>query len=160
MKKAFLSYLLISFILTAFNNVTIDKTAFYESLSSGEEAVIDKTLAILESEKSSSQVKAYIGVLTMKKAGFVKGVKSKLNTFKKGEGMLEEEIKNNPSNVEYRFLRLTIQEHAPGILKYNKQLDEDKQAVTTAYSKLDKTVKTFVADYAKGSKVLKSSDLK
>lgn len=138
----------------------IDKGLYYKALSSGEEASIDKVLAKLENEKSSSKVNAYKGALTMKKAGFVKGVGGKVKTFKKGASLLEDEIKSNPDNTEFRFLRLTVQEHAPGILKYNKEIDVDKQAVVSGYDKLDTALKNVIADYAKDSKVLKESDLK
>lgn len=138
----------------------IDKDNFYEALSSGEEDSIDKMLSKLESEKSTPKVNAYKGALTMKKAGFVKGVGGKVKTFKKGAHLLEDEIKSNPGNTEFRFLRLTIQEHAPGILKYNKEIDADKQAVVSGYARLDADLKNVIAGYAKDSKVLKESDLK
>jgi len=137
----------------------IDKQVYYKALSSGEEESIDKLLTKLESEKSSSKVNAYKGALTMKKAGFVKGVGGKVKTFKKGAHLLEDEIKSNPGNTEFRFLRLTIQEHAPGILKYNKEIDADKQAVVSGYAKLDADLKNLIADYAKDSKVLKESEI-
>lgn len=138
----------------------IDKGVFYKALSSGQEDSIDRALARLQTEKSSPKVNAYKGALTMKKAGFVKGVGGKVKTFKKGAELLEDEIKSNPDNTEFRFLRLTVQEHAPGILKYNKEIDADKQAVVSGYDKLDADLKTVIADYAKDSKVLKGSDLK
>ncbi|ACT96983.1 hypothetical protein [Dyadobacter fermentans] len=138
----------------------VDKGTFYEALSSGEEDSIDQMLSKLEGEKSTSKMNAYKGALTMKKAGFVKGVGGKVKTFKRGAHLLEDEIKSNPGNTEFRFLRLTIQEHAPGILKYNKEIDADKQAVVSGYARLDADLKNVIAGYAKDSKVLKESDLK
>lgn len=138
----------------------IDKGTYYKALSSGQEESIDNMLAKLEAEKATSKMNAYKGALTMKKAGFVKGVGGKVKTFKKGAHLLEDEIKSNPGNTEFRFLRLTVQEHAPGILKYNKEIDADKQAVVSGYDKLDAELKNVIADYAKDSKVLKGSDLK
>jgi hypothetical protein len=138
----------------------IDKGSYYKALSSGEEESIDKILAKLETEKTSPKVNAYKGALTMKKAGFVKGVGGKVKTFKKGAHLLEDEIKSNPGNTEFRFLRLTIQENAPGILKYNKEIDADKQAVVSGFDRLDTDLKNVITDYAKDSKVLKESDLK
>lgn len=137
-----------------------DKASFYKALSSGEETSIDRVLEQLEREKATPKVNAYKGTLTMKKAGFVKGVNAKLKTFKKGVQLLEDEINGNPANAEFRFLRLTIQEHAPGILKYNKQLDEDREAIIAGYGKLNTDLKKVIADYAKDSKILKESDLK
>ncbi|WP_229248626.1 hypothetical protein [Dyadobacter sandarakinus] len=150
--------LLFTFAASAFRPV--DKQAFYKVLEAGDESRIDEMVAELEKESSSATVKAYMGALIMKKAGFVKGASAKVKTFKKGAQLLEDEIKNNPGNTEYRFLRLTIQEHAPGILKYNKQLEEDKAAVVKGYSGLEPALKTIIRDYARDSRVLKKEDLK
>ncbi|MCF2487291.1 hypothetical protein [Dyadobacter sp. CY347] len=160
MKRSLIIILVCLTSLTAFRFVQSDKKAFYKALSSGQEAAIDQALADLEKEKTSSLTNAYKGALTMKKAGFEKGVKVKVKTFKKGAFMLEDEIKSNPGNAEYRFLRLAVQEHAPKVLKYNKQLDEDKRAVIAGYGKLNNDLKSIVSNYAKDSKVLKETDLK
>ena len=160
MKKTLVTYVMLGLALIAFAAAQIERSVFYKTLSSGDESLIDKTIAELEAEKSTSRNKAYVAALTMKKAGFVKGAGEKLKVFKEGARVLEQEIKIQPDNAEYRFLRLTIQEHAPKILKYNKQIDEDKRAVVAAYSKLHPNVQSAVADYAKNSKVLSPSDLK
>ncbi|WP_026631598.1 hypothetical protein [Dyadobacter alkalitolerans] len=160
MKRSLIIILVSLTLLTAFRFIQSEKKEFYKALSSGEESAIDQALANLEKEKPASRINAYKGALTMKKAGFQKSVKVKVKTFKKGAYMLEDEIKSNPANTEYRFLRLTVQEHAPKVLKYNKQLDEDKQAVIGGYGKLDNDLKAIVYNYAKDSKVLKESELK
>lgn len=148
------------FILSSFSVFQIDRSAFYKALSAGSEEIIDNHLKGLDQANPSSQVSAYQGALLMKKAGFVKGVKGKVKIFKQGAKKLEGEIDKNPSNVEYRFLRLTIQEHAPGILKYNKELDKDRSMVIAGYEKLDSTLKTVIVNYAQSSRVLKQDDLK
>ena len=160
MKRAAVFYLLVFCVLSAFNPIQSDNIGFYKALSSDDEAILDKTLSNLEKESPSSKINAYKGVLTMKKAGFVKGVGGKLKTFKRGVQLLDNEISKNPNNAEYRFLRLTIQENAPGILNYNKQVDEDREAVVSGFKKLNPELKSFIVDYAKRSKVLKESDLK
>lgn len=160
MKRSLIIILVCLASLTTFGFVQSEKKDFYKALSSGEESAIDQALENLEKENPSSRINACKGALTMKKAGFQKSVKVKVKTFKKGAYMLEDEIKSNPANTEYRFLRLTIQEHAPKVLKYNKQLDEDKQAVIAGFGKLDNDLKTIVSNYAKDSKVLKENDLK
>lgn len=138
----------------------IDKSTYYKAFASGEEQSIDNALAKLEAQKASPKMNAYKGALTMKKAGFVKGVGGKVKMFKKGAHLLEDEIKSNPQNTEFRFLRLAIQEHAPNILKYNKELDEDKEAIVSGFDKLDAELKGVITDYARDSKILKEADLK
>ncbi|MCE7064140.1 hypothetical protein [Dyadobacter sp. CY326] len=145
---------------SGFAVLQLDRQAFYKTLSSGDEASIDKAIAGLEKQKLTSRVSAYKGALMMKKAGFIKGAKGKVKTFKEGAALLENEIKGSPDNMEYRFLRLTVQENAPKILKYNKQLDEDKQAIVSNFDKLESDLKAVISDYAKHSKVLQATDLK
>jgi hypothetical protein len=160
MKRLFAFSLIFLIVLSGFKTQEIDRKTFYKALSGGEEASIDNMLEKLEHEKASSRVNAYKGALIMKKAGYVKGVGGKVKTFKKGAHLLEDEIKGYPSNTEFRFLRLTVQEHAPKILKYNKELDDDKQAIIAGYSKLDPDLKEVITGYVKDSEILKQSDLK
>ncbi|MEO6687324.1 MAG: hypothetical protein ABIN24_15235 [Dyadobacter sp.] len=147
------------FIFSSFHSREVDKSEFYKAFSSSTEEGIDDMMGRLNQEKSSSVVNAYQGALYMKKASFVKGVNDKVKTFKKGAHMLENEIAKNQSNTEYHFLRLACQEHAPGILGYNKNKDEDKSAVVNGFSKLNSSLKSVISNYAKDSKVLKESDL-
>lgn len=147
------------FIFSAFHVREVDKAEFYKAFSSMTEQEIDEMIKRLDQEKTSSLVTAYQGALYMKKASFIKGVNGKVKIFKKGAHMLEDEIGKNPSNTEYHFLRLAIQEHAPGILGYNKDKDEDKSAIVSGFSKLNSSLKSVILNYAKDSKVLKESEL-
>lgn len=146
-------------LFSAFVSREVDKAEFYKAFSGKTEEEIDGMISILEKEKSSSLTSAYQGALYMKKADFVKGVNTKIKTFKKGAHILEEEIAKKPSNAEYRFLRLAVQEHAPKILKYNKNLNEDKKAVAEGFKSFDPELKKIVKGYAASSAVLKIDDL-
>jgi len=137
----------------------VGRSEFYKAFSSKTERELDDMIVVLEKETSSSLNLAYLGALYMKKAGFVKGVNSKVKTFKRGAQMLEVEISKKPSNAEYRFLRLAVQEHAPKILKYNKNLTEDKKLVAEAFKTFDPELKKIVKDYAASSAVIKMDDL-
>ena len=157
-KKIF-TLLIIGALFAAFR-FTVDRKEYYRALSSGDKEEIDNALKILDNQKESSLVLAFKGALTMKSAGFEKGVNNKVKTFKKGAHMLEGEIDKNPSNAEYRFLRLTIQEHAPGILNYNKKIDDDRKIVIAAFPKMDEELKEVILNYAEKSKKLLPEDLK
>ena len=158
--KPFAFFTFIFFIfLSAFNVSEISKSEFYKVFSAKSEAAIDAMIDKLEQEKPSSLLSAYKGALYMKKADFVKGVNEKVRTFKKGAKLLEDEIVKKPSSTEYRFLRLTVQEHAPKILKYNKDLNADKKAIETGYKDLNPELKKIIKEYTASSKVLKIDDL-
>jgi hypothetical protein len=75
--------------------------------------------------------------------------------FRSGLKKLEKSIAEESGNAELRFLRLMIQENAPGILNYRNEIEEDSKMVRSAYKKLPKVVQQAVSDYSKKSKVLK-----
>lgn len=116
---------------------------------------INAILIQLESEESNTLHKAYYATLKMKKASFIKLPIEKLKTFKKACLELEAIIQSKPEEPEYRFLRCTIQENAPPILKYNKNIEEDCKLIKKNLSKFKSEVISFVRDYAKQSKYLK-----
>lgn len=148
-----MKYLICSLIaIFAFNsNAQLDRKAIYTALASDSKEVVQKQLDGLQSLKESSEVKAFKGALQMKAAQFQKTAKDKMALFNSGKKILESEIKSNDGNVEYRFLRLLIQENAPKQLKYNGNLDEDVMAIVAGYSKLKESTKTAIASYAKKS---------
>lgn len=156
---AFKIQLLCLFCSTSFFLSTTSST-FYKALYSDSLVTIESALKKLEQEKSSSKIKAYKGGLTMKKSDYQKAAAQKVALFKKGHQLLEGAIKDAPQNAEYRFIRLTIQEHAPKILKYNKNITEDKALIVKGYSKLSKTTQAYILDYAQQSAILNVEDFK
>lgn len=154
-----LSLLLLLIISSSFAWTTNSGT-FYKAFGSDSLTTIDHALNQLEQQKQSGTTFAYTGGLKMKKSGYLQGAAKKLTVFKEGRQLLEEAIVRYPSNTEFRFIRLTIQENAPKILRYNKQIEEDKQAVIAGYRKMDSKTRAYVMDYARSSTLLKTSELK
>ena len=74
----------------------------------------------------------------MKKSGLVIKAKDKLNLFKSGRSKLESSISKEPGSIEYRFLRLNIQEYASKIVKYPNELEEDSKLILTNFYSLSK----------------------
>lgn len=156
----FKTQLLVLFASANLLLVPFSSKQFYEALYSDSVTTVDATLTRLEKEKTSTTNKAYRGGLLMKKSGFLKKAAEKIAVFKEGHQLLEAAIKKYPQNAEYRFIRLTIQEHAPKILKYNKNITEDKALIIKEYNELQSTKKSYILDYAKQSEVLTTADLK
>ena len=103
---------------------------------------------------------AFEGALINEKSRFGKQAEGKkLNLFKDGHKKLESAIKKDGDNAEYRFLRLMIQEHAPGILGYKDDLKKDSAYIRQSYKKLPAEVQEAISNYSKTSKILKSEDL-
>ncbi|RYZ29487.1 MAG: hypothetical protein EOO10_06170 [Chitinophagaceae bacterium] len=150
------------FALIGFTTIThaqsFTKDGFYEAMSSDKPEALDQQLDLLKSW-TGTEKQAYRGALTMKKAGYVSGAGKKLRTFKAGNKDLEGAINIDKDNVEYRFLRLMIQEHAPGILGYNDDLQADSDYIRKSFKNLHPAARQAVIDYTKTkSKYLSEKD--
>lgn len=140
--------------IIAFAPLPSIRTSFYTAMMGEDTLKINACLRELHSS-SLPEKEAFEGTLYMKKAGLVKGINTKLDMFKKGHIILEDEIKKQSSNVEYRFCRLMIQENAPRILGYRSEIDEDADMLKKHFNKLDAEAKASLKSYSKKSKSLK-----
>jgi hypothetical protein len=134
---------------------SFDKSAFYTILESGKVADIDAQITMVK-KLVLPEKEAYEGVLLMKKSGMMAKPKDKLSVFKMGRLKLEAAITSDNNNIEYRFLRLIIQEHAPKIVKYQNALNEDSKLIRNNFKNLSPFLKETITDYSKKSKVLKT----
>jgi hypothetical protein len=152
--------LLILFLAFAVNGYSqdFDRPSFYAAMASDNVTQIDKQLEIVSKSSIAGKV-AFEGALTMKKAALIKGAGKKLNLFKAGHKKLEAALNKDAENAEYHFLRLIIQENAPGVLGYKNDLEKDSTIVVTQFKTLPPAVQQAVTDYSKKSKVIKPADL-
>lgn len=144
----------ILFFAFTFKSSTINLETFYSAFAGNSIQAIEKLITELEQQEPTTIINAYKGALMAKKANFENNVAIKIQIFKTGVKLLEGEIEKFPKEIEYRFLRLCVQENCPKILKYNRNIDEDVQIISNNYSKQSKNLKTIIANYAKTSKVL------
>jgi hypothetical protein len=135
-----------------------EKSSFYSVMASGDINAIDKQLDILDNS-SNNEKEGYEGALLMKKAGMVKKPKDKLSLFKKGRIKLETALLANNENIEFHFLRLAVEEHAPKIVKYRADIEKDRILVIKNFKNLSTTVQNAIVDYSKSSMVLHKEDL-
>ncbi len=92
---------------------------------------------------------AYKGAVTTLNAKFAKSTKDKKELFKKGATLIEYAVVEDPDNIEIRCIRLGVQENTPKVLKYRKNIPEDKQYILDHYnqitsSKLKSYIKGFI----------------
>jgi hypothetical protein len=135
-------------------HIGIEKSAYYTVLASGNAAAIDEQLSMVK-EADIDEKNAYEGTLLMKKAQLAGKSKDKLNLFKAGRSKLESSISTHKENTEYRFLRLIIQEHAPKIVKYRNNLEEDSKLIRANFKSLSQVLQQIISGYSKKSSVLK-----
>lgn len=133
------------------------KTTYYQVLKKGSLKEINKQLELID-QASLNYKGAYKGAMLMKKAGVVDIPKQKLDLFKSGRIKLETEIKSDSTNTEFRFLRLIIQEHAPKVVKYSNNINQDVGYIRSNYKNLAPEVQKVVVDYSQTSKYLKPGD--
>jgi len=88
-------------------------------------------------EDAPARVLGYKGIAALVEAKHSFNPINKMRYFSEGSRLLDASIEKEPSNVELRFLRFTVQDNAPFFLDYHDQLEEDKKAITTFLS--DKT---------------------
>lgn len=134
-----------------------NRKELFAAMASPDVANVDNQLNALKDTDVKGK-SAYEGALTMKKAGLVKGANKKLKLFKEGHKKLEAAITKDKENGELRFLRLMIQEHAPGILGYKDDLDKDSAYIRQSFKKLPVDVQQAITSYSKTSKVLRPED--
>ncbi|MFT3739428.1 MAG: hypothetical protein QM786_11770 [Breznakibacter sp.] len=128
---------------------------FYNVLNNASKERVGILLAEFEGiETPSSKIKVYTGALYIRMAGFLTIPARRLDSFKKGKELIEKEIKNDPENVEYRFVRLIMQEQVPPMLHYDMNREEDKTLILKMFENLDAGLKQEIIKYAKHSSVL------
>lgn len=106
----------------------------------------EKLLSV--SKEDDKTLVAFRGAVTTLKAKFAKGFKNKKTYFKEGAELLEFAISAEPKNIEIRCLRLGVQENAPRIVGYRKNIEEDKKFIVDHYkANNDKEVRKFIKGY-------------
>lgn len=131
-----------------------DKSAFYNVIKSGNSEEMDAQINIVKGSLIPEK-EAYEGTLLMKRSERLTKAKDKMIMFKSGRSKLESSISKDSNNTEYRFLRLIIQEHAPKVVKYRNELEEDSKWIHTNFNSLSQFIQQLIIDYSKDSKVLK-----
>ena len=93
-------------------------------------------------------LKAYKGAAFAMQAHHAKKISDKKKFFVEGAENIEAAVAADSDNVEIRLVRLAIQENTPRIVRYKKNMDEDKQMILTNFAKQSKTVQDLVKHYA------------
>ena len=102
---------------------------------------------------------AYKGAATTIMALFGNGIKEKTTLFNEGKDLLEYAVKEDPSNIEIRCIRMSVQEHAPKITGYHENIGEDKKFILINYKHTrSQEVKNFVKSYALQSEAFDESE--
>ena len=161
-----MKYLIISTLLISINSISfatvkngrlpteLNRSAFYKAMEENTKKMVNAQLDELKSAPEELRP-AFMGAMLMKRASFIGSAASRLHYFREGHKMLESAIKQDPDNVEFRFLRLMVQEHAPGTLGYKEDIEKDSIYIRKHYKSLPEEIQHTIEDYSKKSKLLK-----
>lgn len=135
-----------------FASVSISEVReLYKNCSISKEKALHfyQKLANVEKNDKNIVLSSYKAAAITLKSKYEKGLKRKKQLFKEGALLLEENIKKEPNNIELRLIRLSIQENVPKILRYKKNITEDKHFIyknlhQVKNKKLRNYIKTFV----------------
>lgn len=101
-------------------------------------------------ETDGNLLLAYKGAASTIMAKYAKGVKVKTAYFKEGKRLIEQAIEATPESVELRYIRLSVQENAPKIVRYKQHIAQDKQFILDNFKTIQEAetkqyVKGFVS---------------
>jgi hypothetical protein len=145
------------FFSQAQSSLIINRSNYYKVIGTENIDSINEQIEFVKNSEEKFK-DAFEGALMMKKAALLKGAANKLKEFNTGKKKLEDVLQKNKNVAELRFLRLIIQENAPKILGYHKDLEEDQQYIVANFKTISEPVQQAIKDYSKSSKTLSSSD--
>ncbi len=157
---------LILILLLHFTNIKEDSELIkirnlYENAAIKEEAQVKLNLLLLNIKPESYLLSGYKGANIMIGASYVFNPISKLNKFNKGRKLVEDAIKNEPNNLELRYLRFTLQTNLPRFLGYTNQINRDKIFMINQLGVLkDLDLRFRIVTYLLASSWCNESDLK
>jgi hypothetical protein len=114
-----------------------DTEALYKMLEDVPDGSTDNTMVAYKA-----------GALTLR-AKHEKGLLNKKRLFTQGAKLLEAVIKRDADNYEIRLIRLSIQENAPKITGYNKEIDGDKKFLIKNFATQKADLKEFTKGFVK-----------
>lgn len=146
--------LILLFMLVFVGQAVAQEDDFYDIIQKNNKAELERGLKEMDKVKNAEQKEVYKGAIKAKIAQFEKAPREKVDLFKKGIAPIEASIEKNPNNVEFRFIRLILQENAPKVLKYSQNIEEDSNVIKKGYKNVSKKIQESMIEYSKNSKVL------
>ncbi|UIR56684.1 hypothetical protein LZQ00_02445 [Sphingobacterium sp. SRCM116780] len=158
--KILMFFLMISSQVTA-QELNLLKIRKEYSLAVKDEEICENNLNLLRAQAKTSTEKGYLAVYEMVHGKHSVNPFRKMSQFKKGKNLLQSLIKQDPSNVELRFIRWSVQAHAPSILDYHDDISHDKQFMIAHLHELQNTeVIDIIYKYIKGANSFSEKELK
>jgi hypothetical protein len=155
-----LTFLFITFLVLNSPDISTTRRLFIKAANSKSEAEKFSSTLTRISNGSSKTLLAYKAASIIIAGKFASRLEDKKKNAVEGITMLENTVAQDRDNVEIRLIRLSIQENSPRILKYKKNIAEDKTFIVLHYKDQPAALKDFIKAYTRQSKVFSEADLK
>jgi len=103
---------------------------------------------------------AYKGAALTLLAKFANKISDKISNLKEGSKYIDDAAAAEPTNIEIRLIRLSVQESVPLIVNYRKNKDEDKAFIMAHYKEQNSALKEYVRNFIQGSKSFSDAEKK
>ena len=150
-------------LVLSLNVISIDintvRNAYKEAANDNTKIEAFSKLLSNISKKDDVALVAYKGASMTLSAKGEKRIKDKKNRFVEGVSFVEYAIEKAPNNIEVRFVRLGIQENTPKILKYKKNIEEDKLFLLKQFKDISSSnLRNHIKDYILQSKAFSDEE--
>lgn len=139
-----MAYSLLTLLILLFSSVSPSDLEVYRanySKAATNKSVCERMIASLEKCKDSTPIAmGYLGGYQTVYANHVSNPFSKLSTFRQGKQHIEAAIAHEPNNIELRFIRLSVQIHAPFFLGYHSNVHEDTDFIQRHKAEIDSDI--------------------
>lgn len=136
----FLSITLFAFLQMATAQVNLSQArSSYLGMKVNKCNALELSKKFDNSQPSDALLKAYWGASAAAAPECLSNPLEKIKYFRKGKGLLDESVKQQPNHMEIRFLRFATQTKAPSFLGYNDNIQEDKNLILKNIATFAKT---------------------
>ncbi|RZL40826.1 MAG: hypothetical protein EOP00_26035 [Pedobacter sp.] len=148
MRTSLIFALLIGMLFTDDDLKMNELRDLYERAPVSETANLKLNKFLETKQSNNALINGYKGAGTMILANHVFNPITKLSKFNKGKKLIERAIKDEPNNIELRYIRFTIQTNLPGFLGYKGNIKSDKVFLINGLSGLaDTDLRDRIVDY-------------
>ncbi|MBP8850190.1 MAG: hypothetical protein KBG80_06500 [Breznakibacter sp.] len=153
-----LFFFLLTLGIASENEISTIRELYSKAAKSSEQAIVLSQKLSSVTTQSENLLVAYRGASFTLNAKYAKRVLDKVSLFKEGVKYIESAVKSDSANIEIRFVRFTVQENAPEIVGYKKNLQSDKRFILSNYKDQTIALKSYLKAYLKNAKTLTDAE--
>ncbi len=123
---------LVLFLLMATPSITEVRKSYTEAIDNEDKAESLYQALNTSQAKADALLLAYCGATRALMAKHAVNPYSKLKYLKEGSALLNSAVDKNPTQIEVRYLRYSVEKNVPDFLDYRQHLESDKKVIVDA----------------------------